>query len=399
MGHGAWGRDQAARAKAGGTGRARSATASGAVLWRVVGRTPTSLTAALARDVPLYIRSRAEKYIRSGRAAVIEWADARIAFQVQGSDRYLVALVREEDAIVVSCTCPYFVDRGPCKHVWAAAVLVDQDPRWDGSWLQGDPLIDFESGIDDPDYDADVIDAGETRSSCRSARAHEACGCPRPVGAAAPRKPRKQPDPVTEAAQAAVNRLAELRQQLLSRPGVAGGAPSQLRPIPPPGAQLIFILDAASTKATGMLMVHAATRKPAAEEDGEAWSAAKPLALTPADVVRVADKADRDLVALLTSAAQSAYYGGYQSYAGYAAASGGGPFGYRHQPLAIPRPSTRRSSRRCAIRAAPSLLGGPAGGVSQARLGRAAVDVPDGDRARPEAPYPAYMLTGAFVRG
>jgi hypothetical protein len=41
-----------------------------------VGRTTGSLTAALARDVPLYIRSRAEKYIRSGRAAVIEWADA-----------------------------------------------------------------------------------------------------------------------------------------------------------------------------------------------------------------------------------------------------------------------------------------------------------------------------------
>ena len=55
-----------------------------------MGRTTGSLTAALARDVPLYIRSRAEKYIRSGRAAVIEWADARIVFQVQGSDVYLV---------------------------------------------------------------------------------------------------------------------------------------------------------------------------------------------------------------------------------------------------------------------------------------------------------------------
>ena len=113
------------------------------------------------RDVPLYIRSRAERYIRSGRAAVIEWADARIAFQVQGLDVYLVGLVREADALVISCTCRYFVDRGPCKHVWAAAVLVDQDPRWDGSWLQGDPLIDFESGIYDSDLDADIIDAGD----------------------------------------------------------------------------------------------------------------------------------------------------------------------------------------------------------------------------------------------
>ena len=65
-----------------------------------------------------------------------------------------------------------------------------------------------------------------------------------------------------------MNRLAELRQQLLARPATVGGAPSLLHPIPPPGAQLIFILDAASTKASGMLMVHAATRKRAA--DGKA---------------------------------------------------------------------------------------------------------------------------------
>ena len=157
-----------------------------------MGRTTGSLTAALARDVPLYIRSRAEKYIRSGRAAVIEWTDARIVFQVQGSDLYLVGLVREEDAIVISCTCPYFVDRGPCKHVWAAAVLIDQDPRWDGSWLQGDPLIDFDSGIYDSDFDADVIDAGEdaVRSSCRSARTDEASGCPLPRRRGRPRASR-----------------------------------------------------------------------------------------------------------------------------------------------------------------------------------------------------------------
>ncbi len=363
-----------------------------------------SLTAALARDVPLYIRSRAEKYIRSGRAAIIEWADARIVFSVQGSEVYLVGLVREADSIVVSCTCPYFVDRGPCKHVWAAAVLIDQDPRWDGSWLQGHPLIDFESGIDDSYYDADVIDAGDDEGpEFLPARA-------------APRKPRKQPDPVTEAAQAAVNRLAELRQQLLSRPALAGGAPSPLRPIPPPGAQLIFIIDAASTKASGMLMVHAATKKPAAE--GGAWSAAKPLALTPADVVRVADKADRNLVALLTSAAQSAYYGAYQNfpsygesgpgqgyaagfgYGGYASATGGGPFGYRHQPLAIPGtfhatvlPALCDSGRAFLYSADQPEAYHKLGWDARPWTFRMEI-VPD-----PDAPYPAYMLTGAFVRG
>ena len=162
-----------------------------------------------------------------------------------------------EDAIVISCTCPYFLDRGPCKHVWAAAVVIDQDPRWDGSWLEGGPLIDFDVGIDDPYYEADEIDA---------------VGGPALLPPSFPprapaRKPQVRPDPVTEAAQAAVNRLAELRQQLMAGPAIAGGAPRQLRPIPPPDAQLIFILDAAATKATGMLMVHAATRKRAASAD------------------------------------------------------------------------------------------------------------------------------------
>ena len=71
-------------------------------------------------------------------------------------------------------------------------------------------------------------------------------------------------------------------------------------------------------------------------------------------MARIADKADRDLAALLTSAAQSAYYGGYQGdggygesgpgpgyaggygYGGYTAPHDAGPLGHRHQPMAIP---------------------------------------------------------------
>ena len=176
------------------------------------------------------------------------------------------------------------------------------------------------------------------------------------------RKPRTKPDPVTEAAQAAVNRLAELRQQLMAGPDIAGGAARQLRPIPPPGAQLIFILDAAATKATGMLHgVHRHEDARAGRRDARraqpkqietpegtvavnrGWSAAKPLTLAPPDVARITEKADRNLVALLTSAAQSAYYGGYRGCQADTASGGpgrdirmAGPFGHRHQPLAIP---------------------------------------------------------------
>ena len=399
-----------------------------------------SLTAALARDIPPHIRERGDKYVRQGRVGSIEWTDTRIAYQVQGTDVYLVGLARDEDEIVVSCSCPYFADRGPCKHVWAVAVVIGQDPRWDGSWLEGDPTIEFDDeGFDDFEdegmLDADVVDGGGPEIVPAAARSR-GVWVPRlqpPTGFA--RKPRKQPDPVTEAAQAAVNRLAELRQQLMAGPALAGAGPPQVRPIPPPDAQLIFIVDAAATKATGMLMVHAATRARAqdvhaqqgpseTEETPEGavvvdrkWSAATPLTLSPPDVVRIAEKADRDLVALLTSAAQSAYYGGYQGYAGYgesgagqayaggygyggiAAPSARGPFGYRHQPLAVPG-----AFHATVLRAL----------CDTDRAFLYAADRPEAYHklrwdarpwtfrlaivSDPEAPFPAYMLTGAFVR-
>ena len=377
-------------------------------------RTTASLAAALEPDVPPHIRTRGDAYVRAGRVAGLEWTDTQIAYTVKGSELYLVGFTREADAIAVSCNCPYFFDRGPCKHVWAAAVTIDNDARWDGSWLEGDPVIDVDSAIEDAYDEAERIGGGAGPDRLPPLlRARGAWG-PAALGerprARRPRK--KQPDPVTEAAQAAVTRLAQLRQQLMAGAQVPGGPPRQLRPIPPPDAELIFVLDADATKASGMLMVHAATRKRAGAE------AAKPLALAPPDVVRVADKADRELVALLTSAAQSAYYDGYQAHSGYGesgpwlgysggsgfrgplAADGSGPFGQRHPPLAVP-PAFHATVLRALCDSGRAFLHAAGGAGANHALHwderpwsfRLEI-VPD-----PEAPYPAYMLTGAFVRG
>jgi superfamily II DNA or RNA helicase len=402
-----------------------------------VARTPASLAAALAPDVPPHIRARGDAYVRAGRVAGIEWTDTQIACRVEGSDAYYVGLTREPGAIAISCSCPYFFDRGPCKHVWAVAVTIDQDSRWDGSWLEGDPLIDFEGGIEDPYREGDAAGAGNGPESMPVLSGARGLWVPAALQARLPaRRPRtRKPDPVTEAAQAAVNRLAQLRQQLMAGAQSAGSAPRPFRPIPPPDEQLIFVVDVAATRVSGMLMVHAATRKrtkDGAADQGPAetvetpegtvaidhgWSAPKPLPLSPPDVVRIADKADRDLVALLTSAAQSAYFGyqGYQGYgesgpaqgypggfgySGHAAQTDGGPFGYRHQPLAIPPEfhaavlpalcDTGRAFLYAADRAGAyrKLLWDERPWTFRLEI------VPD-----PEAPYPAYMLTGAFVRG
>ena len=115
--------------------------------------------------------------------------------------------------------------------------------------------------------------------------------------------------------------------------------------------------------------------------------------------MRVADKADRDLVALLTSAAQSAYYGGYD-YGGSTAQHDAGPFGRRHQPLAIPAafhstvlPALCESGRAFLYAADRPEAYHKLAWDARPWTFRLEI-VPD-----PDAPYPAYALTGAFVRG
>jgi hypothetical protein len=251
-----------------------------------VTRSATSLTAALAPHVPLAVRSRADKYIRDRRTRNADWSDDNITYQVRGSQRYFVELARDPTAITVSCTCPYFEDRGPCKHVWAVAVLVDQDSRWDGSWLEGGPPIEFVT--DDITLEEELEDELALGPGIGGPRGHWVPGFTPPAARA--RKPPKPIDPVTAAAQAAVNRLAELRHQLEATAAAAGlRAP---RPIPPPGTELVFIIDAPATRAAGVLAVHAATRTMGTQADatmaGVKPPATNPLLLSPADVLRIA---------------------------------------------------------------------------------------------------------------
>jgi hypothetical protein len=303
----------------------------------------SSLSAALAPHIPNYVRARSERYTRNDRTRNTVWGDSAISYRVQGSEVYDVDVFREPGALVFGCTCPYFEDRGPCKHLWAVAALIDRDPRWDGSWLEGDPAIEFVIGDLDAEDDggpleADVVDAGEPELWPGAPRGYWAPGFPQAPGR--PRKPEHQADPVTAAAQAAVNRLAQLRQQLTASAIATEGGTKPPGPLPPPGAQLIFVVDAAETRAAGLLAVHVATRARAPEgrepkgpaevvETPEGavtldrgWSAPRALKISPADVVRVTDPSDRALVALLMSASQGGYYGGYTAYGGYAGAGG-----------------------------------------------------------------------------
>ena len=77
-----------------------------------------------------------------------------VTAQVRGTEDYDLNLRIAEDGLVVSCTCPYFFDRGVvCKHLWAVALAADARGL----------LRDLPEGLEViADLDGDLFDDDET---------------------------------------------------------------------------------------------------------------------------------------------------------------------------------------------------------------------------------------------
>ncbi|MCK5849273.1 MAG: DEAD/DEAH box helicase [Kiritimatiellae bacterium] len=71
------------------------------------------------------IRNRGKEYYRRG-VVQIQDCDKRSLFaEVQGVRTYGVCLGFLGNEIHVSCTCPYYEDKGLCKHIWATFLTAD----------------------------------------------------------------------------------------------------------------------------------------------------------------------------------------------------------------------------------------------------------------------------------
>ncbi len=77
------------------------------------------------------IRERGERYARNGRVVLREFSRNNITATVLGTVAYDVELYLSEDMesssdIRTSCTCPFFRQGFPCKHLWAAIMEADR---------------------------------------------------------------------------------------------------------------------------------------------------------------------------------------------------------------------------------------------------------------------------------
>jgi superfamily II DNA or RNA helicase len=110
-----------------------------------------SLTQELSSDFPSAIRSRGADYFQGRRVKITRGNDWEVDATVRGTTTYKVNLARDDDEIIVSCSCPYYETDGACKHIWATMLAADEK-----DYLRGDggkePLTLAEAYVDD-DFD------------------------------------------------------------------------------------------------------------------------------------------------------------------------------------------------------------------------------------------------------
>ncbi len=75
------------------------------------------------------IRHRGNKYAKSGRVQINEFKSDVIRSTVRGTINYSVSVIFDRDdsgRVRIGCTCPFFRQGIPCKHIWATICIADQ---------------------------------------------------------------------------------------------------------------------------------------------------------------------------------------------------------------------------------------------------------------------------------
>ncbi|MBL8176846.1 MAG: DEAD/DEAH box helicase [Bryobacterales bacterium] len=78
------------------------------------------LLADISASFPSVVRQRGDWIYRGGNVKIVSGNPTSVDALVKGTYKYEVSLQRSSEVVRVSCTCPYYMSDGPCKHIWAA---------------------------------------------------------------------------------------------------------------------------------------------------------------------------------------------------------------------------------------------------------------------------------------
>ncbi len=220
-----------------------------------------TLIECLSRVTTAAVQQRGASYVRAVRG--ILGGISGVTAEVRGSEDYDVNLRLANQRLVVSCTCPYFFDRGAaCKHLWAVALVADGR-----GWLRDLPK-DIEVIVD---LDGEIFDDEPPMAGLASIP-------PRAGPAPDPRAARRRPEPWESVLASVI-------------PAPRPPATAVL-----PGAELLYIILAPAVATLAELPVHLERRE--RKRDGT-WGTPQPARLTLDMLDTLPDPEDRWALSLL----------------------------------------------------------------------------------------------------
>jgi superfamily II DNA or RNA helicase len=205
----------------------------------------------LKQFVPSGSLSKGLHCFRSGAVRIDAASADRVQATVRGGGLYTVVVFVDEQAVVVSCTCPHYDDGNLCKHIWAAVLTAESKGHLRSIGDIDEPFLEteLEHSVDDgesggnDEWDEDEDDENDASRPYRYRNEYRA------------RQSVPKPSPVDLWKQ----HLSALRSAIPAR----SNAPAEGK------RRILYVADAAQSLSSGGLVVHAAACR--MKKDGE-WS-------------------------------------------------------------------------------------------------------------------------------
>jgi hypothetical protein len=133
------------------------------------------LSSLLSKSFSQQVRFRGQALFSIGRVEIVTDTAWDVVARAEGTARYTVSLHREGDELQASCSCPYYQDHGPCKHIWATILQADakellRGPSGNGRLklsemmpIEEEDEDEFGDDLDEDDDEIDEAEEGEFR--------------------------------------------------------------------------------------------------------------------------------------------------------------------------------------------------------------------------------------------
>jgi len=210
------------------------------------------------------VRARGEEYFAQRRVRIVTATTRVLEARVAGGVQYLARLEASRGLIRLSCTCPYALENGVCKHQWATVREGERKGRLQLLLASSGPRTSFIAGSD-------------TRMDAAN---------PSPT---APRRPEWR------------QQLEGIRRQLQFSEPIQTEPPASW----PEGRRLVYIVDIPASANTTGLVIELATEKQ--EPDGS-WDVLTHFRFGASVWLAAPDPADRQIAQMLLGAPSNEHW-------------------------------------------------------------------------------------------